>query len=98
MIAVFNVWEALFNVLSAGVTFIMSLFPDWTPIDWTSISTAIHDLTPTGVSTFFRWVDYYVPLHEALGLVVVTFGLWLTYTIWRLAKMILQWLHVLGGN
>lgn len=50
---------------------------------------------------FFQWVAWlngYLPISEAAGLVVVLAGLWAAWHVWRALLWVLTKAHVLGGS
>jgi hypothetical protein len=91
-----NIWEAIFGLFRAAISFILGMMPAWNPIDLTAISATIADKIGP-VFGFVNWADQYMPAKLGISLVGLRIGLHIgayavNFVTWLLAK-----LHIAGG-
>jgi len=75
-----------------AAVWLFNLFPDWTPPSASSWANAAGS-----VWTFTGWLNNYVPLDVALGILTLLVTIWLGNFVLRVTIWVFTKLHFLGG-
>lgn len=88
---------AILKLLGLIIEGLLSFLPTWTPID---IVTPVNDFLANAdpIFSLFRWVDYYLPVSEAITTFGLVVTLWGAAVTWKTVQWVLTRLHILGGN
>lgn len=73
--------------------------PDWNPVDFDGFGASISSVFGNSlVGGLLKWLNFYLPLKEAITAAAVLIGLYLYLLMFRAAVYLLTKLHILGGS
>ncbi len=91
-------WAVLMFVARGVASLARALSVEWEPIDWAGFGSVIESLGNSEMWSVVRWINYYLPLSEALAVAGIFLAFYVGIVVYRAVVTLLQWAHVLGGS
>lgn len=92
------IWSALFELFKVIIAGLKLLLPSWSPVDFVGMTSTVLGGIPSGVTTWLRWTNYYLPASEAAIAVGVLLTLYVALHSYNAIVYVLVKLHILGGK
>lgn len=87
--------EALFDIFKTVVLFLDGLLPDWQPLELSGFTFQLQQKQAV-LFKFLAWLDWYLPVHEAIDLIGVVVALIVSWALYSVSERILRALRLIG--